>query len=298
MMMTFWNQMSQLRGSMTNNNRFWIGFIGTSLQLQPTIAAHNQWLSKARSIPYWTASVFSSTVTNEGSLLTPMKSKSKSHCDWRSVSQSVSQSVRLGVEPHTPMNESESESYVTTDSQSASLFWYKAPIWGLRPDLYYCQTVAGLSIWGALSNERTGLSFTIAAGPSQRSNSRVRAPWDSRPYFTVSDLTFPILSPPTTRRVTMDWVWCYDRRSVGQSVLVQSTHLGLTTRFLLPYGIRNTSDSCGSVDMGRSLTRGRFCRLQLLLALASAVILGSESLGTRDHIYCLRFKTSFVRHSR
>jgi hypothetical protein len=27
--------------------------------------------------------------------------------------------------------ESESESYVTTDGQSASLFWYKAPIWGL-----------------------------------------------------------------------------------------------------------------------------------------------------------------------
>jgi hypothetical protein len=37
---------------------------------------------------------------------------------------------------------------------------------------------------------------------------------------------------------------------------------------------------CGSL----SLTRGRVCRLQLLLALASAVILGSESRGTRDHI--------------
>jgi hypothetical protein len=35
---------------------------------------------------------------------------------------------------------------------------------------------------------------------------------------------------------------------------------------------------------GFSLTRGRVCRLQLLLALASAVILGSESLGTRDYI--------------
>jgi hypothetical protein len=32
------------------------------------------------------------------------------------------------------------------------------------------------------------------------------------------------------------------------------------------------------------LTRGRVCRLQLLLALASAVILRSESRGTRDHI--------------
>jgi hypothetical protein len=33
-----------------------------------------------------------------------------------------------------------------------------------------------------------------------------------------------------------------------------------------------------------SLTRGCVCRLQLLLALASAVILEFESLGTRDHI--------------
>jgi hypothetical protein len=32
-----------------------------------------------------------------------------------------------------------------------------------------------------------------------------------------------------------------------------------------------------------SLTRGRVCRLQLLLVLASAVILGFESRGTRDH---------------
>jgi hypothetical protein len=37
------------------------------------------------------------------------------------------------------------------------------PVWVLRPDLYYCLTVAGLLIWGALSNERMGLSFTIAA---------------------------------------------------------------------------------------------------------------------------------------
>jgi hypothetical protein len=40
---------------------------------------------------------------------------------------------------------------------------------------------------------------------------------------------------------------CYDRRSVGQSVLVSSTHLGLTTRFLF------LSDSCGYVDVGHHL---------------------------------------------
>jgi hypothetical protein len=37
---------------------------------------------------------------------------------------------------------------------------------------------------------------------------------------------------------------------------------------------------CGAL----SLTRGRVCRLQLLLALTSAVILGFEWLGTRDRI--------------
>jgi hypothetical protein len=66
-----------------------------------------------------------------------------------------------------------------TDGQSASLSWYQAPIWGPRPDFYYCRTFAGLLFWGALSNERMGLSFTIAADPHQRSLSRVRFPRDS-----------------------------------------------------------------------------------------------------------------------
>jgi hypothetical protein len=71
---------------------------------------------------------------------------------------------------------SESESYVTTDGQPASLSWNKALIRGLRPDFYYCLTVAGVLILSALSVERTGLSFTIAAGPRQRSHFRVRVP--------------------------------------------------------------------------------------------------------------------------
>jgi hypothetical protein len=43
-------------------------------------------------------------------------------------------------------------------------------------------------MWGVLSDKRTGLSFTIVAGPRQRSHSRVRVPWGLRPYFTVSVL--------------------------------------------------------------------------------------------------------------
>jgi hypothetical protein len=34
-----------------------------------------------------------------------------------------------------------------------------SPIWGTRPDFCYCHTFAVLSMWGALFNQRTGLSF-------------------------------------------------------------------------------------------------------------------------------------------
>jgi hypothetical protein len=85
----------------------------------------------------------------------------------------------------------ESEPYVTTNGQSDSLYWNKAPIWSLLPDFYYCQTVVGLLLWGVLSDKRTGLSFTVAAGPRQCSHSRVWVPWDSRLYFIVSDLRLP-----------------------------------------------------------------------------------------------------------
>jgi hypothetical protein len=185
------------------------------------------------------------------------------------------------------------ESYVTTDGQSTSLSWNKAPIQGLWPGLYYRQTVAGLLMWGVLSDERTDVSFTIVAGPHQRSNSRVRVPWDSWPYFTVSNSRLPQLrgsgpriynpqelggpvippgtgllsSPSTTRRATLKAFepastrgrlvlqvkskskLCYDQRSVGQSLFVLSTNLGLTTRFLL------LSVSCVIVDEGRFLWR-------------------------------------------
>jgi hypothetical protein len=42
----------------------------------------------------------------------------------------------------------ESESYVTTDGHPASLSLNKAPIWGLRPDLYYLCDSYGLVLVG------------------------------------------------------------------------------------------------------------------------------------------------------
>jgi hypothetical protein len=54
-------------------------------------------------------------------------------------------------------------------------------------------------MWGALSDERTGLAFTISAGPRQRNHSWVRVPLDSWPYFNVSDSRLPQPGAPGPR---------------------------------------------------------------------------------------------------
>jgi hypothetical protein len=59
-------------------------------------------------------------------------------------------------------------------------------------------------MWGTLSDERTGMSLTITAGPRQGSHSRVRVLWDSRPYFIITDSRLLFSSPRTTRRATME----------------------------------------------------------------------------------------------
>jgi hypothetical protein len=163
-----------------------IRFIGTSIAITIDYNSWQSWLPKTRSFPYCTTSVFSSAVTN----------------DERRITAQTSNSL------------TKSELYVTTDGQSASLSWNKAPIWDLRPERYYCQTAAGLLMGGALSDERTGLSFTIAAVPRQRSHFQVF--W---PHFTVSDSRLPFSSPPTTRRVTVE---VFDPASTRETFLWQS----------------------------------------------------------------------------
>jgi hypothetical protein len=70
---------------------------------------------------------------------------------------------------------------------------------GAYDQILICQTVAGLLTWGALYDERTGLPFTIAVGPRQRSHSWVRVPRDSWPHITVSDSRVPQPGGPGTR---------------------------------------------------------------------------------------------------
>jgi hypothetical protein len=67
----------------------------------------------------------------------------------------------------------------------------KHPSGAPRPDFYYCQAAEHLFMWGAFSDERTGLSFRTAACPHQLSHSRVWVPQESWPYFTASDLRLP-----------------------------------------------------------------------------------------------------------
>jgi hypothetical protein len=55
-----------------------------------------------------------------------------------------------------------------------------------------CVTVTVLFLWGALSDERTGLSFGYAAGTSQRIQYRDSGRCDSRGTVTVYEACLPL----------------------------------------------------------------------------------------------------------
>jgi hypothetical protein len=104
---------------------------------------------------------------------------------------------------------SRSSSYFKTDSQlkpkllydwqSVSMFWYRSPLWDLRPDIIFCQNVAVWNlrscIYGAPSLTRGRVCSFCGV--------MVRVAQNPKPYFTVSSETpptwrarFPYLHPP------------------------------------------------------------------------------------------------------
>jgi hypothetical protein len=184
-----------------------IGSIGASLQLQPIITAHNRRLSKTRSIPYWTTSVFSSAVTD----LVPIY---ESVTSWASV-------VRC-LTLHT----------WTLNSWTA--FW----------------------ILLLLTNAERRLKSEL--------NSRIRV--RVRVRVTLLLAVYP------------------------QSVRLGARPLETHDQYFFQL---NTCDY--SIYVTFSLTRGWVCRLQLLLVLASAVILMSESRGTHGHILLSQIRDFLFR---
>jgi hypothetical protein len=85
------------------------------------------------------------------------------------------------------------------------------------------------------------------------------------------------------------------RRSLPFSLLSQSLMLRPTVSRPVYLGIKHPSEAYDQIFItvrqlrvcwrgALSLMRGRVCRIQLLLVLASAVILGSKSRGTFEHI--------------
>jgi hypothetical protein len=95
-------------------------------------------------------------------------------------------------------NSSQSQSYLMTDGQSASLSWYQAPIWDLWPlllSLTYLDSW-GFVIMGAASLIR-GWAYNFGCcWVYPRSLSRVLVLRDSWPYFTVSILKLLQLRGP------------------------------------------------------------------------------------------------------
>jgi hypothetical protein len=81
----------------------------------------------------------------------------------------------------------------------------------------------------------------------------------------------------------------YGGRSVGQSILVSGHRLGPATSFSSP-SMEIIFRQLGICYYGAvSLTRGQIYNLQLLLGLASAGFLGSQSRVTHAHILLSQF---------
>jgi hypothetical protein len=135
-----------------------------------------------------------------------------------------------------------------------------------------CVTVTVLFLRGALSEERSGLSFVCAAGPCQSSLSRVRVPWDLGPYFTV-------------------WAELYVTTD-GQAASLSWNKAPI---WGLQPDLHYLCDSYGLVLVGRTLWREDGSVLYICCwPLPAQSFFDPSPLGLATIFYCLRFETSHI----
>jgi hypothetical protein len=153
--------------------------------------------------------------------------------------------------------QSQSQSYLTTDGLSASLFWYLEPATSLRSS--------------SMELVFKHLRFHFILG---------------RPFWReVRSIDFQWETAREPRNVRVKEL-SYDRRSFGQSVLVSSHRLRPANNFFIScmetifkhFGVALVSGALSDKKMGVQLL------VKLLLSIVNAVTLGSKSRRTWDHI--------------
>jgi hypothetical protein len=177
----------------------------------------------------------------------------------------VSRSVCLGVKPHLGF-----KTRFLLLSGQLRIRWYGAPslTGGRVCRLQLLPVLASAVILGSQSRE-THYQILL---------SQVRNSPNVEGHFPV------VISP--RKRVAQKSKLYYDQRSVGQYLLVSSTHLGPNTRFLL------SSDCCGFDDVGHLLWREDGSVIyNCCWPLPTQSFSGSSPERLMTIFYCLRFET-------
>jgi hypothetical protein len=137
-------------------------------------------------------------------------------------------------------------------------------------------SAAFLKSWSHGTHEHISLSLFLRPAPP---NLMGQIPVFISPRNSVTQLNRQALGFPTCKSKSELY---YDGQSVGQSILVSSTHCGAATNFfplLLNFFRQLRVCWCGAP----SLTRSQVCTFQFLPGINSAAFLRSESHGTHEH---------------